>query len=234
MRCVTINQLQKIEQSKIKDDEDDDDDDDDDEYKHDFGTLVQTDVEVDLDVSDEYLANQAKEKEKEEMKKMKVVEGKGGEKEDTTSSNNNSKMYSSKGRTLGDSTTTATSGIVTGSSSISTSSSSRIEQKLEHENIEIPEPPPSTDASQVVRCKVKGRDTSGTPFVLSRSFMKNNPFHALFNWVRSSNSNELSSSSLLLRTQYPVREFAEADVTIQGKTFEELGISRQELFHLEV
>jgi len=239
VRCVTIQELMKRQQTEKEHSIHEDEEGEDDEFEHNFGTLVQTDVEVQLDVSDEYVAHQEK------KKLLDKVSSEGSNEGDrvvshTASSSSNSSMHSLRGRTLGESV----SGSASSSSATSASTcNSALPAVVVAE--EVPEPPPDTDASQVVRCKVKGRDGSGLPFVLSRSFMKTNPFLALFQWVRSNTSTKKQGSgdvssmynhmhTLLLRTHYPVREFAEVDTELQGKTFEDLNISHQELFHLEV
>ena len=176
-----------------------------------FGSLIDTDVEVELGLSDEYVKS---DEYAQEMQKA-----------------------AAKSEPVSSSLPSSTP-VRTPSSSSSSSSSSRLATpaslSIPHEHgtsgdgpsteaaaafIPLPvpdEPHPSEPTISTVFCKIK------TPsHTLVRTFRGRDAFQSVFNLVR--NAHDGGSGRLVVSTRAPAREFIEWDQENSGKTFQDLG-----------
>lgn len=179
----------------------------------DHGSLIETDLEVDLDVSEEY---SRKSEEEQSIKKQEL----GGS--NTSSGRNNdhfSSMETGKGYSLG-------SSVVPPPQVPSSICSSRREYDLGVE--------PLQDAQGVITCKIK--TPSGQ--LLSRRFLREDKFENLFFYsserLAEAGVQDGQPERITLATRYPSKVYTMSE-THGGKTFEDIGITeRQQMFLLSV
>ena len=190
------------------------------------GTLVDTDVEVDLDLSDEYLKSQeyrdTQEKQKENLKEKSVA---------TTG----------RGYVLGGSLSQADGRASSGTTesfpapapapvpapvSVSGETTAQIQTPVAPV-VQLPPPPGDVvPRDSVINCKVKTKSRA-----LARRFHLDDSFAHLFNFVK--NETGPLEGRLVLSTRFPPRELVEHSPELSsGATFRQLGFSGQELFHL--
>lgn len=172
------------------------------------GTLIDTDVEVDLDLSDEYLQSE------------KYKAGEGGK--DVVAA-----AAARKGQTLG--------GGVSNAAPVSVFASVPTPASVPEAHPSAPRQPvialpaePGGDAPRdsVIRCKVKTASRA-----LARVFSVDDAFDSLFAYVR--NESAPMEGRLVLSTRFPPKDLLEGSEGVSGRTFKDLGFSSgQEMFHL--
>jgi len=169
-----------------------------------YGTLVDTDVEVDLGLSDEYLAS-------DRYKALQASE--------TQSS-------TSTGYTLRDAVTT------------NQTQNTTVDEIITHNSyVNRSHPLPSipgidVDESKIIRCKIKTGSKT-----ISRAFLRDENINCLFSFVRNEGPDDVAKApmgKLTLSTRFPHRDFHEGGDEVDGKSFANLDLGTQEMFHLSV
>eukprot|EP01041_Mallomonas_annulata_P010420 gene10420-21729_t len=178
-----------------------------------YGSLIDTDVEVDLDVSEEY---------------QKHVDDTAASSSSTTTS------YSAKYQKLSESSPqqpTDTDVDAADVMEVEESIANTVPVPSSLPPITLPPEPASDDINTIV-CRI--RDPSGT--FSTRKFNKTQPMNILFDYVRtqSNNNNDGSRRRIQLTARAPTRVYtSDASFIQENKSFEDMGVtSSQETFLL--